>query len=60
MGVDVVAEAVAVECQIVLPAVAFVTQREFDVVGTLFVEVVVADFKGVGGNVFAVCVQLLR
>ena len=60
MGVNVVAEAVAVECQIVLPAVAFVAQREFDVVGTLFVEVFVADFKSVGGNVFAVCVQFLR
>ena len=60
LGVDVVAEAVAVECQIVLPAVAFVAQREFDVVGTLFVEVFVADFKSVGGNVFAVCVQFLR
>lgn len=55
-----VAEAVTVECQIVLPAVAFIAQYELDVVGTLFAEVLVADFKGVDSDVFAVCIQFLR
>ncbi len=58
--VDVVGKAVVVGADFVVQAAAVVGDADFKVVGTLGFEVFVAVLEGVGGQVFAVVVQLHR